>query len=351
MPSSLNNASPSALGFSPSSCVGLRYGYAQTIAICLFLAASSRASLLFLRSYRLPIARRVFNRTGTSACASPPRLALSFCVPTVLFAVQQYRKFLPVVHRLRLGLRLRSRLTQGRSALPETLDIRPKRFPPSSCHSIPAFSLPYSPHSLVLLHPRYNAPHQCIKIHSLSFGGVFQPPGHFRRRDLSTSELLRTLFNGWLFSSQHLVVFEIPHPFRLHTLWDLSCRSGSFLLTAQLLFVQSDSDKHQHGIRFDILLVSFDAPRKFSALTLHLTLSRPSLKSYFPREPSYLRFELDFSPLSSPPFQRMRVRSSIAFYGALQPGHDRSPGFGSTRQNYDRPLQDLALTSLRTLSP
>ncbi len=50
-------------------------------------------------------------------------------------------------------------------------------------------------------------------------------------------------------------------------------------------------------------------------------------------------FRLGFpiSPLSTPhphPFQRMWVRSSIAFYGNFNLDMDRSPGFGSTPTDY-----------------
>ena len=56
---------------------------------------------------------------------------------------------------------------------------------------IPAFSLPYSPRLLpVPLRPVRNAPLPTFRF--LSFGDAFQPRT-FSARDLSTSELLRTL--------------------------------------------------------------------------------------------------------------------------------------------------------------
>ena len=76
-------------------------------------------------------------------------------------------------------------------------------------------------------------------------------------------------------------------------------------------------------------------------LYLHLTLSRLALK-LFRGEPAISGFDWKISPLSTPhphPFQRMWVRSSIAFYGNFNLDMDRSPGFGSTLTDYDRPLK------------
>ena len=50
------------------------------------------------------------------------------------------------------------------------------------------------------------------------------------------------------------------------------------------------------------------------------------------------------------PFQRMWVRSSIAFYGNFNLDMDRSPGFGSTPTDY-APCSDLVSLRLRTFSP
>ena len=58
---------------------------------------------------------------------------------------------------------------------------------------IPAFSLQYSPQFLpVLLRPVFNAPLPTVSLQFHGFGVVFQPR-IFSARDLSTSELLRTL--------------------------------------------------------------------------------------------------------------------------------------------------------------
>ena len=65
-------------------------------------------------------------------------------------------------------------------------------------------------------------------------------------------------------------------------------------------------------------------------LYLRKTCMRLALK-LFRGEPAISGFDWNFSPIhtSSPPFQRMWVRSSIAFYGNFNLDMDRSPGFGS----------------------
>ena len=106
--------------------------------------------------------------------------------------VTQYRN----LHLLSIGYgsrpRLRPRLTQGRSALP----WKPWIF------GLEDFHLHLATHSGILSSQRSTAPSgtasprwQCSPTDvytSLSFGGVFQPRS-FSARDLSTSELLRTL--------------------------------------------------------------------------------------------------------------------------------------------------------------
>ena len=66
-------------------------------------------------------------------------------------------------------------------------------------------------------------------------------------------------------------------------------------------------------------------------LYLRKTCMRLALK-LFRGEPAISGFDWNFSPISTPhphPFQRMWVRSSIAFYGNFNLDMDRSPGFGS----------------------
>ena len=70
-------------------------------------------------------------------------------------------------------------------------------------------------------------------------------------------------------------------------------------------------------------------------LYLRKTCMRLALK-LFRGEPAISGFDWNFS-LSTPhphPFQRMWVRSSIAFYGNFNLDMDRSPGFGSTPTDY-----------------
>ena len=69
-------------------------------------------------------------------------------------------------------------------------------------------------------------------------------------------------------------------------------------------------------------------------LYLRKTCMRLALK-LFRGEPAISGFDWNFSlSTSSPPFQRMWVRSSIAFYGNFNLDMDRSPGFGSTPTDY-----------------
>ena len=65
-------------------------------------------------------------------------------------------------------------------------------------------------------------------------------------------------------------------------------------------------------------------------LYLRKSVSRLALK-LFRGEPAISGFDWNFSPIHTPhPFQRMWVRSSIAFYGNFILDMDRSPGFGCT---------------------
>ena len=73
-------------------------------------------------------------------------------------------------------------------------------------------------------------------------------------------------------------------------------------------------------------------PRKFSALPPRI--SAEASPKAISRRTSYQLSpgSIGISPLSTPhphPFQRMWVRSSIAFYGSFNLDMDRSPGFGS----------------------
>ena len=75
-------------------------------------------------------------------------------------------------------------------------------------------------------------------------------------------------------------------------------------------------------------------------LYLRKTLSRLALK-LFRGEPAISGFDWNFSPIPPHPhpFQRMWVRSSIAFYGNFNLDMDRSPGFGSTLTDFSALLR------------
>ena len=117
----LNDASSVGLRIlSSSTCVGLRYGY--SIHYSGFSRQPESGTSLLVNSLRitslayaadLPTAHLLsLHRSFLS------RFTLSFCVPTVLISILQCRN----LHLLSIGYalrpRLRSRLTQGRSALP-----------------------------------------------------------------------------------------------------------------------------------------------------------------------------------------------------------------------------------------
>ena len=158
------------------------------------MAQSSRASLLSFAPHH------GFGLMDGFAFPSPSPLAPVLPSPArALFmrpyssVIKQYRN----LHLLSIDYvsrpRLRSRLTQGRSALP----WNPWIFGQEDSH------LFLATHSGILSSQRSTAPYrysfdaltmllyQCINTF-LSFGGVFEPRT-FSAQDLSTSELLRTL--------------------------------------------------------------------------------------------------------------------------------------------------------------
>ena len=158
------------------------------------MAASSHISLLLVRyASRLRIGKRICQLTSYLACPG-------FSIPgSALFlrphssVVQQYRNFCLLSIDYASRPRLRSRLTQSRSALL----WKPWIFGRKDSH------LPLATHSGILSSIQSTAPSgtasSCMQCSStnvsntfLSFGGVFQPRT-FSAQDLSTSELLRTL--------------------------------------------------------------------------------------------------------------------------------------------------------------
>ena len=190
----LNNASPVGLRIlSSSTCVGLRYGY-----------TANNSGFSWQPAHALPY---LFSVRITSSHCTPDlpdvlvprlhrsfhsRLALSFCVPTVL---SQYSTGISTCcpSTTPLGLALGPDLPRADQLYPGNLRYSAGRIPTFLSLLIPAFSLLNRPRLLpVPLRPVNNAPLP-IEIHqSLSFGSVFQPRT-FSAQDLSTSELLRTL--------------------------------------------------------------------------------------------------------------------------------------------------------------
>ena len=132
--------------------------------------------------------RHVFRSCCGFANSTPTSLAPGYPLPDSIPCLcphssvyMRYRNFNLLSIDYVFRPRLRSRLTQSRSALLwKPLDIRPEGFSPSSRYSF-RHSLPSSPPLLtVWLHPASNAPLPMFTF--LSFGVVFQPR-HFRRRD------------------------------------------------------------------------------------------------------------------------------------------------------------------------
>ena len=185
---------PSALGFSPHPPVSVYgTGTLQTIAAFLGSQLTRFATMLSLRitsSDCVPgFPDTLLPRLHRSLHS---RLALSFCVPTVLlYSSTGISTCYPSTTSFDLALG--PDLPRADQLYPGNLGYSAGRIPTFLSLLIPAFSLPYSPQLLpVLLLPVCNAPLPICACRSLSFGGVFQPRT-FSAQDLSTSELLRTL--------------------------------------------------------------------------------------------------------------------------------------------------------------
>ena len=192
----LDNASPVGLGIlSPSTCVGLRYGYGinnsgfsrhmccmlryfNSLRVTPWIPMGAFPPMLLLRLHRFFLSRHM----------------PSICVPAVLLCRSAGISTCCPSATL-LSLALGPDLPGADQLYPGNLGYSAKRIPTSFSLLIPAFSLPSPPLLLsVQLLQAGNAPlpktHICVPF--LSFGGVFQPRT-FSARDLSTSELLRTL--------------------------------------------------------------------------------------------------------------------------------------------------------------
>ena len=158
LPSSLTMLLPSALGFSPHPPVSV-YGTGTIRTIAAFLDAwLTYFPTRFRSPSRLRIALRFFLQDSYLACTrlSIPRLC-SPPVPTVLsYCSTGISTCCPSATTLVLALG--PDLPRADQLYPETLDIRPRGFPPLSL-LIPAFSLRYTPQLLpVLLRCVSNAP-------------------------------------------------------------------------------------------------------------------------------------------------------------------------------------------------
>ena len=188
----LNNASSVGLRIlSSSTCVGLRYGYVMN-------DSGFSRRMAFTLPYYFSVVSRACLSAGGFSCrpglpfspGSFPGSASHTCPHSSV--TTQYRNF----HLLSIGYgsrpRLRPRLTQSRSALL----WKPWIFGLKDSH------LHLATHSGILSSHTSTAPYgtaslmwQCSPTDayaSLSFGDVFEPRS-FSARDLSTSELLRTL--------------------------------------------------------------------------------------------------------------------------------------------------------------
>ena len=190
----LDSASPVGLGIlSPSTCVGLRYGYGinnsgfsrhmccmlryfNSLRVTPWIPMGAFPPMLLLRLHRFFLSRHM----------------PSICVPAVLLCRSAGISTCCPSATL-LSLALGPDLPGADQLYPGNLGYSAKRIPTSFSLLIPAFSLPDAPPLLTVRLLRVSNAPLPIYIHIfLSFGAVFQPRT-FSAQDLSTSELLRTL--------------------------------------------------------------------------------------------------------------------------------------------------------------
>ena len=193
----LDNASPAGLRIlSSSTCVGLRYGYhmnnsgfSRYMAHMLHYSFSFRfTSLDCVMGFPLTLLLRLHQSFLSW-------LIFSTYVPTVLlYHSAGISTCSPSTTSFDLALG--PDLPRADQLYPGILGYSAKRIPTSFSLLIPAFSLVIPP---LLLVGTASMASQCSSTKNipcgmsfLSFGGVFQPRT-FSARDLSTSELLRTL--------------------------------------------------------------------------------------------------------------------------------------------------------------
>ena len=185
---------PPALGFSPHPPVSV-YGTGpyRTIAAFLDSQLTSFATLLFAPHHVFALQHGFSCATATPLVPGFPFPALALCLCPHSSVYTEYRNLYLLSIDYGFRPRLRSRLTQGRSALP----WKPWIFGRKDSH------LPLATHSGILSWIQSTAPYRYSFFSYLmllyqristfpSFGVVFQPRT-FSAQDLSTSELLRTL--------------------------------------------------------------------------------------------------------------------------------------------------------------
>ena len=119
LPSSLTILLPSALGFSPHPPVSV-YGTGSLYTIAAFLDSQLISFATLVRSTsRLPLEDGGFSyHQGTSLVPAFPFPALTLCLCPHSSDIMKYRNFNLLSIDYVFRPRLRSRLTQGRSALP-----------------------------------------------------------------------------------------------------------------------------------------------------------------------------------------------------------------------------------------
>ena len=188
----LSNASSVSLRIlSSSTCVGLRYGYVMN-------DSGFSRRMAFTLPYYFSVVSRACLSAGGFSCrpgipfspGSFPGSASHTCPHSSV--ITQYRNF----HLLSIGYgsrpHLRPRLTQRRSALlwkPWIFGLKDSHLHLATHSGILSSHTSTAPYGTASLMWQCSPTDACA---SLSFGDVFEPRS-FSARDLSTSELLRTL--------------------------------------------------------------------------------------------------------------------------------------------------------------
>ena len=195
MPSSLAMLLPPALGSSPYPPVSV-YGTGTAWAIAAFLGTRPApfATLSSLRVTPLAYGGRLSLPAASCACPghSTPGRRPAACVPTVL-PCRSAGISTCCPSATPSGLALGPDSPRADQLHPGNLGYPAGGIPTPLSLLIPAFSLPAAPRLLAVALPRGgNAPLPVRLCAPRGFGGVFQPRA-FSARDLSTSELLRTL--------------------------------------------------------------------------------------------------------------------------------------------------------------